>query len=448
MFSLCRSTPRSYLYPYISEWPAPSRTAETLIIRREGNDALFLNNLRFQDSAALKLRFSLDGHKELPAVKAVLGQEGIVEGVDYRGVPVIAAVDSVPNTPWFLVARMDISEVYAPVRERMWTMLGLVGILLLGAGVSFWLAWRQRRLQYYREKYEMEAALRESESRFRQISESLPQLVWTCRLDGPCDYLSPQWVGFTGIPEAQQLGFGWLDQIHPDDRSALLTAWNKAVETGKPFRAEFRIRHHSGEYHWFDTRASALRDESGRIVKWFGLNMNITERKRMEETLKVSELRYRRLFETAKDGILLIDYQTEAVTDANPYMTETLGYSHDELVGKRLWELGLPKDVNASKAAFAKLKKEFYIRYETLPLQRKDGRQIEVEFVSNVYQVDDGKVIQCNIRDITAHRRAQEELRYLGTHDALTGIYNRAYFEEELKRLEHGQSLSSECGRR
>ncbi len=120
-------------------------------------------------------------------------------------------------------------------------------------------------------------ALEESRSHFRQLADSLPQPVWMCRADGLCDYLSPQWVEFTGLPEAQQLGFGWLDQIHAEDRSVLMTAWSKAVAAGEPFKVEFRIRHRSGEYHWFEMRATALRDADGRIVKWFGMNFDIQE---------------------------------------------------------------------------------------------------------------------------------------------------------------------------
>ena len=122
-------------------------------------------------------------------------------------------------------------------------------------------------------------ALREREIHFQQLAESLPQPVWTWRPDGLCDYLSLEWVEFTGVPAAQQLGLGWLDQVHPDDRSALTSAWNKAVSTGEPYKGKFRIRHHSGDYHWFDTRATALRDTAGRIVKWVGVNTDLTERR-------------------------------------------------------------------------------------------------------------------------------------------------------------------------
>jgi len=135
-----------------------------------------------------------------------------------------------------------------------------------------------------------------------------------------------------------------------------------------------------------------------------------TERKRIEGALKVSEVRYRRLFETAKDGILILDADTGQITDANPFLKDLLGYSHAELLGKRLWEIGPFRDIAASRGAFRKLQEKKYIRYENLPLETKEHQHKHVEFVSNVYRENGTKVIQCNIRDITARHQAQEAL--------------------------------------
>jgi PAS domain S-box-containing protein len=137
---------------------------------------------------------------------------------------------------------------------------------------------------------------------------------------------------------------------------------------------------------------------------------DIAERKRIEEALKASEVQYRRLFETAKDGILLLDADTGRITDANPYLQDLLGYSHAELLGKKLWEIGPFRDIAASRAAFQKLQRKEYIRYENLPLETKGRRHRHVEFVSNVYRVNGTKVIQCNIRDITDRHQAEEAL--------------------------------------
>ena len=128
------------------------------------------------------------------------------------------------------------------------------------------------------------------------------------------------------------------------------------------------------------------------------------------DALKVSERQYRRLFEAARDGILILDSDQGRVTDANPFMTELLGYSHDELLGQELWQIGLLQDKAASQEAFQRLKREGYIRYEDLPLQNLRGEQRQVEFVSNLYREDGHMVIQCNIRDITDRKRIAAEL--------------------------------------
>ena len=136
-----------------------------------------------------------------------------------------------------------------------------------------------------------------------------------------------------------------------------------------------------------------------------------TGRKQIEEALYESETQYRRLFEAAKDGILILDSETGEITAVNPFLIDLLGYSQNEILGKKLWEIGPFKDIEISKIAFQELQRKEYIRYEDLPLETKDGRSIEVEFVSNAYLVEHKKVIQCNIRDITERMRSAEALR-------------------------------------
>lgn len=139
--------------------------------------------------------------------------------------------------------------------------------------------------------------------------------------------------------------------------------------------------------------------------------IDITDRKRAELELKDSEIRYRRLFESAKDGILILDADTGKIVDVNPFLYQMLGYDSDELMGKELWEIGVFNNIVDSKEAFAELQTKGYIRYEDLPLETKNGKAINVEFVSNVYFADRNKVIQCNIRDITERKLTEEKLK-------------------------------------
>ena len=134
-----------------------------------------------------------------------------------------------------------------------------------------------------------------------------------------------------------------------------------------------------------------------------------------QSRLRISELRYRRLFEAARDGILILDAVTLKITDVNPFMTELLGYSHTEFLGRELWEIGLFSDKEASQTAFKELQRTGYLRYEDLPLQDTKGKLRDVEFVSNVYEEDGHQVIQCNIRDITDRKRGERERTLLLT---------------------------------
>ncbi|HWR66489.1 MAG TPA: PAS domain S-box protein [Bellilinea sp.] len=134
------------------------------------------------------------------------------------------------------------------------------------------------------------------------------------------------------------------------------------------------------------------------------------EKSQAEVMLRESESRYRRLFETAKDGILLLDAVSGQITDVNPFLIELLGYSYEEFIGKSLWEIGPFKDIAASQTAFRELRQKKYIRYDELPLETKNGERVDVEFVSNLYEVNGQKVIQCNVRDISERKRIKDSL--------------------------------------
>jgi len=153
----------------------------------------------------------------------------------------------------------------------------------------------------------------------------------------------------------------------------------------------------------------------GEVSGVLGAYLDVSERKRAEEALRASEIRYRRLFESAKDGILILDAETGMVVDVNPFLIELLGFSRETFLGKKVWELGFLKDILANQANFTELQQREYVRYEDMALETSDGRRVEVEFVSNVYLVNHEKVIQCNIRDISDRKRAQESHARLST---------------------------------
>ena len=158
------------------------------------------------------------------------------------------------------------------------------------------------------EKTRAEDALRESEIRYRTLTEGVPQLVWTCLPDGRCEYLSPQWCSFTGLPEADQLDFRWLDLvIHPDDRPRTLECWMNAVAGLAPYDIQYRIRRHDGEYRWFQTRGIPIRDASGQIVRWFGSCTDIDDQIQAEEAARHTAEHLGFALKTARMGSWEVD---------------------------------------------------------------------------------------------------------------------------------------------
>ncbi len=180
-----------------------------------------------------------------------------------------------------------------------------------------------------------DAAQRESERSLRELIESLPQLVWTCQADGPCNYLSPQWVAYTGLPEATQLGYGWLEQIHPDDRERTIARWKETAGIGHAFDIDFRIRRHDGVYRWFKTQAKPLRDPNGRIVKWFGSNTDIDDRKQAEEKLAASTREVHDLKAALDEhAIVAVTDRQGKITSVNDKFCALSQYTRPELIGQ------------------------------------------------------------------------------------------------------------------
>jgi PAS domain S-box-containing protein len=136
------------------------------------------------------------------------------------------------------------------------------------------------------ERLRFEERLRESEQRWRGLTEALPQLVWTAAPDGAYDYFSTQWTQHTGVPESDLLGWRWLEVLHPDDREPTRKSWTDSVAGLGPYDVEYRVRSPDGKYRWFKTRGVPIRDAAGSIVKWFGTCTDITTDKQLEEELR------------------------------------------------------------------------------------------------------------------------------------------------------------------
>ena len=201
----------------------------------------------------------------------------------------------------------------------------------------------------------------------------------------------------------------------------------------------------------FNTRTGLVHrgDELGQLTRTFdqmaqSLEQREVERASANQALLASELRYRRLFETAQDGILMLNAETGQIEDVNPFLIRLLGYPREQFLGGKLWELGPFQDTQASQAEFRELQRTGYVRYEDLPMETKAGRSVSVEFVSNVYQANGHRVIQCNIRDITARKTAEAKRQEYSRK--LQVLSRRLVEAQETERRNLARELHDEIG--
>lgn len=216
------------------------------------------------------------------------------------------------------------------------------------------------------------------------------------------------WKPYTGYSDEELSQMYGTDFFEGEDKKLIAERMQKVFQEGAADAEAELLTKDGRKIPYYFTGICKVFDEKKHLI---GFGIDITERKRVEKMLQVSEVRYRRLFEAAKDGILILNAETGEVDDVNPFLVEILDYSREQFLGKKIWELGFVRNIFANKDHFEKLKSKEYIRYEDMPLETADGRRIDVEFVSNVYLVNNKKVIQCNIRNITDRKRAEGELK-------------------------------------
>jgi signal transduction histidine kinase len=288
--------PVRYLFSRIQAWPTPSPSGETLLVRREGDVIVYLNDLRHKKNTALNLKLPL-ADPNLPAAMAVRGQTGIVEGIDYRGIPVISALRPVPGTSWFLIAKVDTEEVYAPIRERALYIILFVVTLIVAAGLAVGFMQRKERESYYRTLYEIEAArlreheqadalVRAGEERYRYLFDNMLEGYAYCWMiyinDVPHDFI------YLNVNKAFETLTGLKDVVGKKISEAvpaiqvtdpgLLEIYGRVAKTGKPERFEMYVQ---ALRMWFSI--SVYCPEPECFVAVFDV---ITERKRAEGEMK------------------------------------------------------------------------------------------------------------------------------------------------------------------
>lgn len=410
---ILQSDAGQFLYPLIQSWPAPSQSAETLLVRRDGDHVLFLNELRHQPGEALTLRIPLS-ETDVPAVMAVLGTEGVVRGRDYRGVRVLSVIKPIPDSPWFMVTKVDEAEALAAWRSRSTLIVTLILGAMMTAAIAAGLVWQSRLKTHYQALFEADAARRESEEQYRQLVEMESDAIFLIAND-------------TGqILQANSAAselYGYSREELLSRKNADLSAEPEKTQqaTQSPPAAPLQPVRISERLHRKKDGTVFPADISARFFDWQGRSVHIaairdiSERKRAEEVLQESEAKYRLLAENTLDAIWQIGLDMR-FTYVNPASYPSLGYTPEEFVGTSLAEHCTPeamaKIAEITSHEMAHLDQHTGVTFET-HLLHKSGHSIPVEIRAKILFDEEQRpfAIQGVSRDITERKQAEEALQ-------------------------------------
>jgi len=405
------------LYPLVESWPVPTRTAETYLVRRDGQAVRFLTPLRHQHDAALSVTRAL-GTPDLPAARAASGEKGILEGGrDYRGVPVLAYAAPVAGTPWLMIAEIDEQEAYSGIRTTAWAT-GLVmalGLLLVySAGYLMW------RREGQRQELVALQARQAAEARFRVVFEQAP--LGVALLDSGSNRIleaNRRFADIVGLGQAELAGLDPMQITHPDDITlsrGKLTGLKSGDTAG--YRINKRYLRPDGTVVWISLTCAPVQVETEATPRYLAIVEDITERKQMEERLSISEERHRLLADNAIDVILTMDLEGR-VSYVSPSVEKLRGFTPDEVRAQRLDQMLTPASLLIAQSYLRELRTSIksgepigHFRAE-LEQRCRDGGTVWTDVTANPLFGSDGRFIEILgvTRDISERRHHEQELQ-------------------------------------
>lgn len=402
--------PKDRLYRLIESWPAPSQSAETLLVRREGDEVVFLNNVRFQPDAVLKLRLPLT-RTSLPAVQAVQGKEGVIAGRDYRGVPVLAVTRQVPDSPWAMVAKVDEEEVHAPVRRRSITLGIIVALLILTAGGLLLHVWRRQQLNFYRERYQAELERRALLGHYDYLTRFANDIILLGDADGHIIEANDRAVAAYGYPREQLIGMLGRNLRHPSTADRFDGDWQCAAQHGGGI---IETVHQRADGSSFPAEVSMRIVEVEGKRFYQSIIRDITERNAMVEKLRETVATLNTIVDASPAAIVALN-RDRIITLWSRAAERMFGYRADKMVGHQASEDNItPPDERA--AIWERLLAGEPLGPLEMKLTRKNGTSVDVSLSAVPLFDSQGNVTGCLsvMLDVTELRSSEKEQRLLG----------------------------------
>jgi PAS domain S-box-containing protein len=402
---LLRIDPSKLLFPIVQSWPMPSRTSETLLIERQGDSIIYLNELRHLKNTPLTFRLPI-AYEQLPASMAVRGNEGTVEGSDYRGIPVLAGIKKIPDSPWFMVAKVDQEEIYAPLRVQTF-LIGLTAALLVfSLTTAFGFLWRHQRALYYRKQYESEIEHQALVKHFDYLIKYANDIIILADEHFNIREVNNRALETYGYTREELLRLN-VENLHTPETVKDFRESINTLDEYKGERYETMHQRKDGTTFPIETSLRLIEIEGEKFYQ--AIIHDITERRRTEEMLRTVEFS----MDQASDAIYWMNREAGFLY-VNNQACHSLGYSREELLNLHLWDIDPVFPRGQWETDWVENQRNMDIgSYQTMETlhRRKDGSTFPVDVSGKHILFGRIEMHVVSVRDITERKRAEEELR-------------------------------------
>ncbi len=405
---LIRIDPAEVLYPLVQTWPVPGKTTESLLVRQEGDEVVYLSELRFRKNSELELRKPLSAEK-LPASMAVRGEKATAEGLDYRGAPVIAAMRKIPGSPWFLVAKVNHSEVFTALNDQMTMIVIMIILFVLTIGMLLGIIEWNENARFYREKYEAELDRLALRKHFDYILKYANDIIFLTDRNMNIIEANDRAVEAYQHTREELIGMSLYNIRSPEALQSLEQEIRILDEIGYSTYETVHVRK-DGTYMPLEISARKVEIEGVKYIQ--EICRDITERKQAEETLRVSEERFRKIFEESPISIAMTG-KDMAIIRANSAFCKMLGYREDEVKLVPLRNFTHPDYVSDNDVGMLRLvARETPVYHTENRFVRNDGSVIWGSTTISIIRNNNDEVqyFLVMIEDITQRKKAESEL--------------------------------------
>ncbi|MDD5361928.1 MAG: PAS domain S-box protein [Ignavibacteria bacterium] len=406
-----RINPETFLFPLLQTWPTPSKSSESLLITRDSNEIVYINELRHKKNTALKFRFKIDSTNFImPSVKAAYGYTGLVEGLDYRGVPVLSDIRVIPDSPWWIISKIDLDEVYKPIFEKAVVIGIFMSLIFIFFCAGLFVLWfnhkKSLKLQDSQDKLERQALMKHIDYILKYGNDIIMLIDYETNIAE----VNEKAISTYGYSREELIGKN-IRMFRADEAMSNIDGLLKKIESENAIIYETIHKRKDGTRFPVEISVRLIEIEGNKYYQ--SVIRDITERKTAQDELRTSEEKFSKAFHLSPYALIITDPVTGRIIEVNKGFEKTTGYKTDEVIGKTTFDINIWDNPEDRTIIIHELQNGRSVYNKEINFRKSDGESANAIFSAELIDIKGNMIMLSSFNDITEIKKAELNIRNL-----------------------------------